>query len=108
MMNRFIFSVFLLLLFWGAGGISFSQRPDFNDWRFESQRPEIAPMHWVDQRHTVANSPTLALAGAGKAYANGYWLTTGEVEANTFYEFSTQFQCDRVDQISRSILARLL
>jgi len=77
-------------------------------WRFDCQRPEIAPAHRVDEQALYDHRPTLALGGDGKPYANGMWTRTVPVEAETWYRLEAHFQPERVRQVDRSILARLL
>lgn len=60
------------------------------DWKFESQRPEIAPEYAVDKKVLFEGSPTLSLRGNGKAFAAGHWYTIAQAEPGTFYRFRTQ------------------
>src|SRR4029079_11187934 len=48
-------------------------------WNCEGQRKEIAPKWYIDSSTTYKGQPTLAIAGAGKEYANGHWYRTMNV-----------------------------
>lgn len=77
-------------------------------WTFESQRNELAPVWYVDSSVTFKNQPTLVLAGGGKEIANGCWYTSKEVEPLSFYEFNAYFLEENVEELYRSVLARIL
>lgn len=77
-------------------------------WQFQTHREEIAPAHWVDQDMQYDGRATLALAGDGKAYANGCWSLDIAVTSGIFYEFQTQFLQTKVDRANRTILARIV
>jgi predicted amidohydrolase len=76
-------------------------------WKFNAQRSEIAPAHWVDQEVLFEGKPTLAMAGDGKAYTNGNWSLDAEVTPGGIYEFQVFFRPLAVDLPDRSILARI-
>ena len=78
------------------------------DWKFQSQREEIEPAHWVSGDIRFDDEPTLALSGDGKAYSNGSWTYTYNIAPNTYYEFITHFKPENVNQINRSILAQII
>lgn len=78
------------------------------DWKFESQRPEIAPGHAVDNQVMFEGSPTLSLRGDGKAFAAGHWYSIVRVEPGTFYNFRTHFKTSQVDEPQRNVLARVI
>ena len=86
---------------------SFSQGAD-GEWRFESQRPAIAPVSAIDTKVKFEGEPTLALKGGGKDHAAGYWYKVVPAEAGSYYEFRTHFRSSAVDEPARSILARVL
>lgn len=86
---------------------SFSQGAD-SEWRFESQRPAIAPVSAIDTKVKFEGEPTLALKGGGKDHAAGYWYKVVPAEAGSYYEFRTHFRSSAVDEPARSILARVL
>ena len=47
------------------------------------------------------------LAGDNKEYVNGCWTGTYDVVPNHFYQFTVYFKTRAVDQVDRSILARI-
>lgn len=98
--------VFLLVVVFCLSFPAHSQ--SVGDWKFESQRPEIAPVHAVNKKATHEGSPTLSLSGGGKEFAAGQWYSTVVVEPGTFYEFRTYFKASQVEEPQRSILARVL
>jgi predicted amidohydrolase len=77
-------------------------------WKFECQRPEIAPLNSIDKGVTFEGNPTLSLKGGGKEYAAGYWYKTTKAEPGIFYQFRTSFKSTMVDEPDRSILARVV
>ena len=77
-------------------------------WKFEAQRPSIAPVFYVDKEVTFENKPSLALKGGGKDYAAGYWYKVVSAEPGAFYQFRTYFKSTLVDEPDRSILARVI
>lgn len=87
------------------GNISFGQTAE---WKFESQRPEIAPASLVDTKITFEGRPTLALRGNGKDYAAGCWYKIVNAQPGTYYRFRTYFKSTKVDEPARSILARVI
>lgn len=96
----------LLVVVLGVGSMAYSQGVD--DWKFECQRPEIAPKYAVDKNASFQGSPTLSLSGGGKDFAAGHWYKIAKVERGTFYKFRTHFKSSQVDEPQRSILARVL
>ena len=62
-------------------------KEDLMGWAFESQRDEIAPDHFIDENILFENSPTLAMEGDGKSYANGQWFKDVDVEQGKYYQF---------------------
>lgn len=85
-----------------------AQETDLAQWRFESQRPEIAPRSWTDRQVLHDGRATLALAGDGKGFADGRWSRWVPVEPQTHYRFQTYFRGRNVDEPNRSILARVI
>src|SRR5688500_11235241 len=102
----FLRTALLLLVAHGISHLTYSQGVD--DWKFESQRPEIAPRYAVDKKATFEGSPTLSLSGGGKEFAAGHWFRIVSVEPGTFYAFRTHFKSSQVDEPKRSILARVI
>jgi predicted amidohydrolase len=78
------------------------------EWKFESQRPEIAPGNFLDHRVTFEDKPTLALQGGGKNHAAGCWYKVVDAHAGNFYHFRTYFKSSEVDEPARSVLARVI
>jgi len=76
-------------------------------WKFESQRKEIAPAWSVDSQNTFNGQPTLRLAGAGKAHADGHWYRVVPVEPGAYYKFSGYFKTEKVEDPARCILATI-
>jgi hypothetical protein len=79
-----------------------------SDWKFEAQRPAIAPEFYVDQQVTFEGKPSLALKGGGKDHAAGCWYKVVHAEPGTYYQFRTYFKSTQVDEPDRSILARVI
>jgi predicted amidohydrolase len=101
-----ICSIFISALFQGCFSRQHIKNND-TDWEFYAQRAEIAPVHWVDGDILFENQPTLALAGNGKAYANGSWKYLINVKPEHFYNFKTHFKAEGITQIDRSVLAQI-
>jgi predicted amidohydrolase len=95
----------LLGLLLAVGG---AHAQDPADWRFESQRPEIAPVHRVDAEVRDGGQPTLALAGGGREFADGRWTQSVPVDGGSHYRFRARFRARDVEEPLRSVLARLL
>jgi predicted amidohydrolase len=85
-----------------------SQNNNYYGWQFESQREGISPVWRTDNEITFDMMPTLVLAGGGKAYADGHWFKTIEVNSGEFYQFQVYFMADNVDEPARSVLGRIL
>jgi len=85
-----------------------SPTPQNTDWQFQSQREEIAPAHWIDNKIQYNSEPTLALAGDGKEYANGSWTKTYEVASGKYYEFITFFKPENIVQLNRTVLSQVI
>jgi predicted amidohydrolase len=98
----------LLLLGFALAGPGRADAQDASAWRFESQRPEIAPVHRLDAEVRDGGGATLALAGGGKEFADGRWTRSVPVEAGAHYRFRSRFQTSDVEEPRRSVLARLL
>ena len=88
------------------GFASFSQ--DSGEWKFESQRPEVAPAYAVDKKTTFQGKPTLALKGGGKDFAAGHWYKIVPADPGAFYNFRTHYKSSGVDEPQRSVLARVI
>ena len=79
-----------------------------SEWKFESQRKEIAPVWYVDTIITHKGKPTLALSGGGKEYSNGHWYTVVNIEPGEYFQFQANFITSNVEEFYRSILARII
>jgi predicted amidohydrolase len=98
----------LLLFFLYSGIISSRAQAVKSDWRFESQRPAISPVSYLDKQETFEGRPSLAVKGNGKEHAAGYWYKVVDAVAGTHYQFRTYFKSSLVDEPARSILARVV
>ena len=88
---------------------AYSQGPAVNaDWTFECQRDEIAPEYWRDKKNLFEGKSTLAMSGHGKSYVNGSWSHTLLIDPGQYYQFTAYFSAQKVDEPSRSILAKIL
>ncbi len=81
--------------------------PNGTDWEFQTLRAEIDPGHWVSKEIQFEGEPTLVLSGDNKKFINGSWTKTYEVTPEKYYEFTTYFKSENVDQVDRSILAQI-
>src|SRR5437867_2938886 len=79
-----------------------------SEWKFESQRKEIAPVWYVDSTITYEGKPTLAITGGGKDYSNGHWYTVVNIEPGEYFQFQANFITSNVEESYRSILARII
>ena len=79
-----------------------------HEWVFASQRDEIAPVHSKDKDGKFKGTTTLVLAGGGKEYANGSWVTVKEVQARKYYRFKVTFQAEMVEQPDRTVYSSIL
>ncbi len=79
-----------------------------SDWKFESQRKEIAPVRFIDSVITHEGKPTLALQGGKKEYANGHWYSIVNVEPGEYFLFQANFMASNIDNPGRSILSRII
>ena len=76
-------------------------------WKFESLRAEIDPAYWISEEVQFEGMPTLVLSGDNKPYINGSWTRTYQVVAEEYYEFTTHFKSENVDEVDRSVLSKL-
>src|ERR1051326_8010863 len=79
-----------------------------SEWKFESQRKEIAPGWYIDSNITYKGQPTLVIKGDGKKYANGHWYSITNVEPGEYFQFQTNFVASNVEELDRNILARII
>ncbi len=77
-------------------------------WKFESQRKEIAPVYSIDRKNTFLGKPALILSGGGKEYTDGHWYKIVNVESGEYFQFRSYFIASKVEEPSRSILARII
>ncbi len=78
------------------------------EWKFESQRKEIAPVSSIDRKNTFRGEPTLTLSGGGKEYADGHWFKYVNVDAGAYFEFKGYYLADKVEDAKRNIQARII
>jgi len=78
-----------------------------SNWEFQSLRSEIDPAHWISKEVQFKGEPTLVLSGDNKEYANGSWTRTYDVVPEQYYEFTSYFKSENVDQVDRSILSQI-
>ncbi len=97
-----------VLAFLITSSFSLPSRGQNAEWKFESQRPEIAPLSNLDKKVTFEGKPTLRLAGNGKEYASGCWFKIVNAEPGKHYKFRTYYKSSLVDEPARSILARVI
>ena len=107
---KIVFSstLFCVIMFCGKVVAQDSGSIDPSVWKFESQRQEISPVGFVDSTVTFEGKPTLALAGGGKEFSNGYWYTTLKVDPGAYFRFKANFIASNVEEPARSILARII
>ncbi len=98
-----LLSGLLLLVFVPTIGQDFS-----SEWKFESQRKEIAPVYSVDTKNTFRGEPTLTLSGGGKEYADGHWYKYVHVEAGAYFDFKGYYIASNVEDAKRNIQARII
>lgn len=78
------------------------------EWKFESQRKEIAPIYSIDKKNIFRDEPTLMLQGGGKEYADGHWYKIVNVEAGAYFIFRSYYMASKVEEPKRCILARII
>ncbi len=78
------------------------------DWKFQSQREDIAPAHWIEKNIRHNEKPTLALAGDGKIYTNGSWTKLFDVVSEKTYQFTTCFKPVNISQPNRTAFAQII
>ena len=98
----------LSLILLACVSIATQAQQSTSEWKFESQRAEIAPAYAVDNQVTYEGKPTLTLKGDGKDYAAGYWYKVVSADPGAYYHFQTFFKSSQVDEPARSILARVI
>ena len=104
--------IIILLISINSISIVFGQNEsnlsDLDSWQFSSQRPELVPKNYIDKEIKFYESPTLATEGGGNQSANGCWYKSVEVEPSSWYEFKVHFLSENIEELNRSVLARLL
>src|SRR5437868_8033945 len=106
--SRFIASVYLLYLLSFCNTSLSAQQISPSEWQFESQRKEIAPICYIDNKVTFSGIPTVALAGGGKEFADGHWYSVVKVEPGAWFQFQAYFLASKVEEPNRCVLARIL
>jgi predicted amidohydrolase len=79
-----------------------------DQWKFSSQRDALMPNGYLDTKLKFQGAATLAVTGGGKEISNGHWHTTVEIEPSKFYEFRAYFLPENIDELYRSVLARII
>jgi len=106
---KLVLSVSLLnMIIFCAVVASQAQGIDPSEWKFGSQRKEIAPVGFIDSTVRYEGEPTLLLAGGGKEYSNGYWYTIVNTEPAEYFQFQTNFITTNVEESDRNVLARII
>lgn len=101
-----VISLLTIIFFWMI--IPVNGQNGRSEWKFECQRPDIAPVSLIDTQTTFEGKPTLTLKGGGKNYAAGYWYKVIDVTPGAYYQFQTYFKSSQVDEPDRCILARVI
>jgi predicted amidohydrolase len=78
------------------------------EWAFETNRDELAPLHFIDSTIIFRQKPTLALSGKGKGHVNGLWSKTIDIVPGEYYHINAFFKADNTGQPWRCILARII
>ncbi|RLD32745.1 MAG: hypothetical protein DRI73_06590 [Bacteroidetes bacterium] len=102
-----ILSMFFLIHF-TAYSVPNEPEKTGTDWKFYSQRAEVAPAHWIDMKLQYKGNPSLAISGDGKDYTNGSWVSIVDVISGKNYKFNCFFKQKNVDEQNRSILAYII
>src|SRR5258705_1896101 len=100
-------SLLSVIMFCGIVTVQ-GQAINSSEWKFESQRKEIAPVWYVDSNISYKGKPTLVLSGGGKEYSNGHWYTVMNVEPDEYFQFEANFIATNVEEPTRNILARII
>ncbi|MBN2410857.1 carbon-nitrogen hydrolase family protein [candidate division KSB1 bacterium] len=103
-----VFSFIVCLTFPNIADSGTSLETIQQNWQFDCQREEIAPLHGIDNNILFQDEPTLVLSGGGKVSANGNWYTVMDVEPGKYYLFKTYYLGKLVEEPNRCILARIL
>lgn len=101
-------SALCILLLSSVYNSASAQQKAQSEWKFESQRPDIAPVFSVDRKVLSGGAPSLSLHGGGKDHAAGYWYKVVSAVAGEHYQFRTYFKSEKVDEPARNILARVI
>lgn len=102
---RLCLPIFILLILTNTG---VTGQDMTSEWKFESQRKEIAPVYSIDLINMFRGEPTLKLSGGGKEYADGHWFKLVNVEAGEYYEFKGYYLATKVEDELRNIQARII
>ena len=105
-LNLLYFSILCTIILC-SNNPTYGQHTD-GEWQLEYQRAAIAPEGYIDTKTTFKGKATLALTGAGKDHAAGYWYKIVDVQPDVHYRFRTTFKSTSVDEPARSILARVI
>ena len=79
------------------------------EWKAEAQRKEIQPIFQANIKTILfKGTPSLSISGNGKQSANGWWSKSVTARPEKDFEFITHFLAEKVEEPSRSILARVI
>ena len=106
--TTFRFLLFLSLVYSANSTLAQYANLSSKVWKLSSQRATLMPRGYVDQDVTFQGAATLAIEGDGNENINGNWQTTIDVNASTFYEFRAYFHPEKVDELYRSVLTRIV
>jgi len=81
---------------------------DGGDWRTWSQRDEISPKFWVDEKVFLKGKSSLAISGGGNPAANGRWekIVSG-IKGEKSYRLTAHYQAKDVAYERQHVIVRL-
>lgn len=97
-----LLSILILFAQWAPG------QDMTSEWKFESQRKEIAPTYSIDRQTIFRGEPTLTLSGGGKEFADGHWYRIVNVEAGEYFVFKGYYLTTNVEDEMRNVQARII
>jgi predicted amidohydrolase len=100
--------IFIALSVIMISGVSYTQGLSPEMWQVKFQREDVAPKYWVESKIRYAGKETLAISGDNKAHANGCWTCLVDIVPDVHYKFTSHFHYQGVENVQRSILARVL
>ena len=106
--TAFLSLTFLFLVYSATSTLAQNATLSSEVWKLSSQRAALMPKGYVDQDVKFQGAATLAMEGGGKETCNGNWYTHVEIEPSAFYEFRAYFLPENIDELYRSVLARII